>query len=223
MTRAKERERVAINAISKELEEDGYMVFTNPEPSLIPFDLKNYRPDIIAKKDGQNLIVEVKLRRQPRTIERYKEIAEIISQQAGWRFMLSTVDENYPVENPTIKPELEPEAIQRAILKIDPLFDSENFELALPYLWTIYISGMRIVGRDRDVPMDATTDRSVLNYMYSLGEISYEEYEKSKAFLDSRNRLIHTFDVQISKDQANELRRFAKQMLFSWNLVSSSS
>lgn len=215
----REKGHLAVEILAMQLVEDGYTVFMTPDSSQIPFDLKDYHPDMIAKKGGENLIIEVKTRSTPRTIERYKEIAEIIGQQDGWRFILSTIDERYQVKTPVIKSELAPEVIQRAIQKLDSLFDSDNFDLALPYLWDLYISGMRTVGQSDGVPIDLTTDRSVLNTMYSLGEISNEEYETSKAFLDLRNRIIQTFDVKVARDEAHELQQFVKQMLVNWQLM----
>lgn len=209
-----------IRLIAKELEEDGYSVILAPSPSSIPFDLKNYYPDLIATGPQGNLIVEVKTRGDSRSIERYKEIADEVSRHEGWRFMLSTIDEPYQEESVELKPELTPDSLQRALSKLEALLDSESFELAVPYLWMIYISAMRSFGRKQGLPMDATTDRSVINYMYTMGGISADEFEESKRFLDIRNKLLHTFDIQVSKSQVVELVNYTKSKLNEWSLAS---
>ncbi|MDM8549614.1 hypothetical protein QUF72_06040 [Desulfobacterales bacterium HSG2] len=214
-----ERKRIAIETIAKELEDNGYTVSIEPDTSMIPFDLQNYRPDIFATNNKENLIVEVKSRSTPRTIERYKHIAETVSKQKNWRFMLTTVDDQYQSEHPVIKSDFDPEALPKILHKLDRLFETESYDLALPYLWSVYISGMRTVGYKHGVPIDVTTDKSVLNYMYSLGEISNEEFEKSLLFLNLRNQLIHTFDIQITKEQAIEIREYVKKKLVDWNLL----
>jgi len=215
----KDRHRIAINTISEELEENGYTVVIAPDPSMIPFDLQNYLPDILATKDRENLIVEVKLRSTPRTIERYKQISETVSKQKNWRFMLTTVDDRYQGEEHVIKTDFDITALPKILDKINRLFETESYVLALPYLWSVYISGMRTLGHKHGVLIDVTTDRSVLNYMYSLGEISNEEFDKSFFFLDLRNRLVHTFDLQITKEQAIEMQDYVKKKLVDWDLL----
>lgn len=214
-----DRERIAIETIAKELEGNGYTVFIEPDASMIPFDLQNYRPDIFATNNKENLIVEVKSRSNPRTIERYKQIAETVSKQKNWRFMLTTVDDKYQSEQAVIRSDFDIEALPKILHKLDRLFETESYDLALPYLWSIYISGMRTVGYKHDVPIDTTTDKSVLNYMYSLGEISNEEFEKALSFLNLRNQLIHTFTIQITKKQAIEMREYVKKKLVDWGLL----
>jgi len=215
----KDRHRIAINTIAKELEENGYTVVIEPDPLMIPFDLQNYCPDILATNDRENLIVEVKSRSTPRSIKRYKQISETVSKQQNWRFMLTTVDDRYQSEEPLIKTDIDTEAFPKILHKLDRLFETESYDLALPYLWSVYISGMRTIGYKHGVPIDVTTDKSVLNYMYSLGEISNEEFKKSLFFLDLRNKLIHTFDSQITKEQAIEMQDYVKKKLVDWGFL----
>jgi len=215
----KDRHRIAINTIAKELEENGYTVVIEPDPLMIPFDLQNYCPDILATNDRENLIVEVKSRSTPRSIKRYKQISETVSKQQNWRFMLTTVDDRYQSEEPLIKTDIDTEAFPKILHKLDRLFETESYDLALPYLWSVYISGMRTIGYKHGVPIDVTTDKSVLNYMYSLGEISNEEFKKSLFFLDLRNKLINTFDSQITKEQAIEMQDYVKKKLVDWGFL----
>lgn len=218
-----DRERIAIESIAKELEDSGYTVFIDPDTSIMPFDLEGYQPDIFATKNEENLIVEVKSKSAPRTIERYKKIAETVSKQKNWRFMLSTVDDKYQSEPCAIKPDFDIEALPKFFQKLERLFEVESYDLALPYLWSIYISGMRMIGHRRGIPIDATTDKSVLNYMYSLGEMSNEDFEKSLHFLELRNQLVHTFNIQITKGQAIEMFDFVKEKLINWGFLPSES
>jgi hypothetical protein len=205
--------------IAQELEEQGYTVTLEPDPSLIPFSLTNYRPDILATGTQENLIVEVRTRDDTRSIERYRLIAEEIGKHKGWRFMLSTIDEPYQIESAEIKHELSNDAISRALARVDALLRSENYEMAVPYLWTVYISGMRSAGRQQGLPMDATTDRSVVNYMYSMGLISAFEYNESIAFLSTRNKMIHTFETSLGKNEVQRLVDFTKGKLHEWGII----
>jgi Holliday junction resolvase len=85
MTRFKEHhEHERAKLLAKELEDQGYSVIFEPDPSQLPFSLMSYRPDLIATGAAGNLIVEVRTRSDSRSIERYKQIAEEVAKQIDW-------------------------------------------------------------------------------------------------------------------------------------------
>ena len=72
----------------------GFEVVIEPSKSLIPFDLGNYHPDLIARKSSdEGYIIELKNSTSRISVDRYREIAEIVAQHHGWRFLLITVDD----------------------------------------------------------------------------------------------------------------------------------
>lgn len=210
----------SIEIMVQKLKGKGYEVVIEPSPAEIPFELPDYQPDLLATKGDENLIIEIKSKNFPRSIERYKAISDIISRQSNWRFMLSTIDDNYQDEGVQLTVEANTESVTKLLTKLELILDSESSNLALPYLWTAYISGMRIVGQRKGIPIDAVSDKSVLNYMYSLGEISNEEYSKALSYLSLRNAMVHSLDIEISKDQMDEVRFFIIHKLVEWELVS---
>lgn len=212
---------VAVNAIAKEYEGNGYHVMVEPDPSVIPFDLNNYRPDILATKGDENLIIEVKTRKNPKMMERYKEILRIVNQHKGWRFLLATVDEPGQPGNQAANVVLEEPSIAKAFRELEPLLQSDMYKLAVPYLWQIYMSGVRLVADKLEVPVDITSDRGVLDYMYSLGEISFEDYEASKKYFELRSKLVHFLGVNVSREQVDEVKNFVEKKLSGWGLLGS--
>ncbi len=46
--------------IAKKLSNEGYDVIIPNSPSDLPFDLEGYCPDLIATKNNQGLIIEIK-------------------------------------------------------------------------------------------------------------------------------------------------------------------
>ncbi|MEB3359044.1 MAG: hypothetical protein VKK04_20125 [Synechococcales bacterium] len=208
----------AVRSTANDLEDRGYSVIIEPNPSLIPFDLHPYRPDILATRGDENLIIEIKTRGSHRPIERYKEIAEIVGRHKNWRFMLSTIDEIEPTESAMGEEQIDPRSLNNTLDKLGSLLEGENYNLALPYLWSVYISAMRIVGERANVPMDITSDRSVLNYMYSLGEISSDEYELARKFLNLRNKAVHKLEVDVSRETILEMCNHIKNKLLEWGI-----
>jgi hypothetical protein len=202
-----------------DLENQGYTVVVGPSPSAIPFDLYSYRPHILATRGDEHLIIEIKTRGSHRSLEKYQEIAKIIGSHRDWRFMLSTVDEEESTDGTIISEPIDSATLQRMLLKLDALLETDNYDLALPYLWSVYMSGMRNAGRSKSIPMDVTSDLSVLNYMYSLGEISNDEYNLARKFLNLRKMAAHNLAMNISHEKVAELRDYVKQKLLEWNQI----
>ena len=55
--------------------------------------------------------------------------------------------------------------------------------------------------------------------MYSLGEISNDEYELAKAFLALRNKAVHRLDTSIPREAVVEMYSHTKQKLVEWGLL----
>lgn len=212
------QEKLAIQSTADGLRKQGYSVVVNPEPSAIPFDLNRYRPNILATRSDENLIIDIKSKGSHRSVERYREIAEIVGSHKNWRFMLSTLGDSESLERTPLDGQADPGSLNRMLSKLDSLLSGENYDLTVPYLWSVYISAMRIAGEKADVPVDTTSDRSVLNHMYSLGEISIDEYELAKRFLAIRNKAVHNLEVDISKETVYEMYTHTKRKLLEWNL-----
>ncbi|MBE9063664.1 hypothetical protein [cf. Phormidesmis sp. LEGE 11477] len=211
----------AIQLAARNLKKEGYAVVVEPDPSMIPFDLRQYQPSILATRDQDNLIIDIRPQGSHRSIERYKEISDIISSHKDWRFMLSTIDDVETTALISAEPQANLQSIDRMLWKIESLLSGENFDLTLPYIWSVYISAMRIIGGKANIPMDTTSDRSVLNYMYSLGEISYDEYELGSRFLALRNRAVHSLEANISKEEVLDMYRHVRRKLLEWELIES--
>ena len=213
----------AVRSTASSLEQKGYSVIIEPDPSVIPFDLQHYCPDILATRGQENLVVEIKTRRSSRSIERYKEIADIIGSHKNWHFMLSTIDvEDIDQANYTqSESSIDSGNLHEMLGRLDKLLAGENYDLALPYLWTLYIFAMRLSGQNAGIPIDINSDRSVLNYMYSLGEISADEFDWGCHFLHLRNQAVHHFKCDLSRDEIQDLYSHIQDKLTEWKLFHS--
>lgn len=214
------REQAAVKAVASELAREGYLVQIEPPLEAIPFDLKGYRPDILAHRGQDHLIVEVKARGRARNLEKYKELSDIIGAQPNWRFMLSTVNpEEVGEAQPTgaVNPNISD--VAGLLNKIDSLLHTDSFQFAIPYLWSAYMTGMRIYAMQHQVPVDVNSDLRVINYMYSLGEMSSEDYETSRRYLSLRNEVVHRLIPDATQTEVMALRDFVGRMLEQWQLL----
>ena len=169
--------RAAVLRVAQGLERDGYTVVIEPSRESVPIDVGGYQPDIIATRGDDHILVEVKTLSNPRNLERYKEIAERVRSYPNWRFMLTTVTPEYASDQPAITDRTTPDELSALLKRLDLLIETENYEFALPYLWNALMVSLRAEADRRHVPVDATSDLRVINYMYSLGELSHEDYD----------------------------------------------
>lgn len=80
--------------VAQQYEKDGYKVSFEPQTSTLPFNLGSYRPDLLAvKSENEGYIIEVKSKSTSASVDRFREIAETVSQHNGWHFLLVTGDD----------------------------------------------------------------------------------------------------------------------------------
>lgn len=84
----------SVSKIAEKYRQAGYTVLVDPEPEDIPFDLGTYRPNLIVKKnEAEGYIIEFNASGRQTSIDRLKEIAEIVSENTGWRLLLMTEED----------------------------------------------------------------------------------------------------------------------------------
>lgn len=211
MNTRKDIHDAAVRRIAQSLIEKGYSVTVEPDVAEIPFSLNGYKPDILAQKSDDNLIIEIKGPSDRSHVEKYQNIASIISKNPGWRFLISTISEE--LDEVPISAPLEPidySSIFESLTRIDSLLSSGMHIYAIPFLWNTLITTLRLHAQNSGIAVDATSDLRVLNYMYSLGVLSPEDYERCRIYLKLRNEAVHKINFTITRDQADEMRRFVE-------------
>lgn len=89
-------ESQAIARVVEDYRRRGYDVAIKPGAANLPEFLVGYRPDIIARGPDESVIIEVKVGTRTSVAERFREIAEQVSRQPGWRFSLVYVSPSEP-------------------------------------------------------------------------------------------------------------------------------
>jgi hypothetical protein len=201
--------------IAKRYEELGYVVTLEPPRSAIPFPLEGFKPDILATKGNEKIIIEVKTPGARINPDVYFRVDQKVQQHPGWRFLLVTVNEaelqeeaSSAVSNANI------ESIQASLRTMDKLVeDSEMAGLVLPKLWTVYVSALRLLVLDEGVKLDDYPDLSLINRAYSAGVISIDEYEAARRLLALRNQAVHSLDTLATSADCKQLRQMIRTTL----------
>ena len=93
---ARETEHRLAEQVARQLVGEGYEVFVQPGPQLLPRELVGLQPDILARRGDENLIVEVKLAPSSEGAEQVKRIAQVVKSLPGWQVRLITAPKPEP-------------------------------------------------------------------------------------------------------------------------------
>lgn len=216
-TDPKNTEAVKVQELARSYEAQGFAVKTAPATGDIPFDLGGYRPDLLAEKEGQHLIVEVKKAGVPLSVDRLQTLAEIIRQHAGWRLLLVPTDEEGPSQPLSNASELVSwQAVAERAGRADHLLRLGETDAAFLMLWSALEAMLRRHAEQVGLPIGRLSTAALLNYLYSQGELSYEQFEQALAALQVRNQLVHGFEAAEATQEARPLHTLVAHLLHEW-------
>ena len=170
-------------------------------------------PDLVATKSDDKLIVEVKLKDDPRNLERYRKVIDIVKSNPGWRFLIQTVSENWQPERTPTKASLDIASIHSYFSKTSKILATGVPELAIPYLWNAIIGLLRVNASRDGVEYEGITDRSLINRIYSSGLISKSDHERLLNWNHLRNEVVHNTNPQVDSQTAHEVAQYAQKLL----------
>ena len=208
-------ERSKVAALAAQYQEQGYAVQREPAPDCIPFSLGNYRPDLLAEKAGEHLLIEVKNRLTPVSIGRLRDIAELVNQQPGWRFLFvnagpDSEDDHLPQEP------LSWSSIASRIAQAKRLHQTGDSEAAILLLWSALEALLRRHAESMDLPLAHLSALALLDYLYSEADLSFEHFDQAKKLLAGRNQLAHGFPLSEAPQQAIQLQGLIDDLSRDW-------
>jgi hypothetical protein len=208
--------------IAKRYEEQGYVVAIEPPASAFPFPLGNYKPDILATKGDDKLIIEVKSAGAGSNPDAYFHLDQEVQRHPGWKFLLVTVSDADLQEQASGKTHsVDLAKIQEYLRNIDQVAEKPELAiLLLPGLWTAYMSALRLLAWHDGIDGESYSDLSFLNKTYTLGLLSYDEYESSKRLMKLRNHALHNLERLETFGDWKQLRQMVDAMLQRLNVAS---
>jgi len=159
-------EREALEGIATDFRQRGYDVVIEPRGAALPEFLAGTTPDMIATKDNEHVVVEVKSAPDRVDPEQVRQLANRISRRAGWRFVLMAPkprEQLLPGED--LRP-LDDDSIRRRFDEARKLVSSGHVEAALLLAWTAAEATMRLLSEPSP---DRPDTRSLLRRLASEG------------------------------------------------------
>ena len=220
MNTPNETEAQLVARIAKQYASDGYQVYLNPKPAELPFELGSYRPDIIAMKSPDDgFVVEVKSRASKVSVDQFRQISETINAHKGWRFILYTSDD---LGESTAGQMPERRALSWSQIRArestgESLLESNEYEAAFLTLWGSLEAAMRQRAQQMAIPIDQFPTTSLINQLYSQGELSMKQFDKARELMNIRNQLAHGFQTTNVERAARELQELMFELYQAWH------
>jgi hypothetical protein len=205
-------ESQAITKIAEDYRRRGYNVAITPRGADVPEFLAGYQPDLIARSPTESVVVEVKVGTRTSIVERFREIAERVNHQPGWRFSLVYVSPSEPDQMMEAEPAPLPELQQRA-READSLLQANQPDAAFLLYWSTVEGSLRLLGRRAQLPLENLPSSALIRELYSSGELSREEFDTLMRLLPMRNRLVHGLVGRTDRANVEPLRGLVNTLL----------
>jgi uncharacterized protein YutE (UPF0331/DUF86 family) len=191
-TASLERERLL--QLAEEYRNKGYEVSFLPNPEDLPDFLRAYRPDMIAQREDESVIVEVKSRRSLNSSsgQYLQNLAKSVEQHPGWRFelvMTNPEDAEYPQK---IEGSLQQSEIESR-LQVARQLATQHPESAILYSWSLVEATLRLVAETEGFSLQRPNPAYLVKKMVAEGVISRPEYQLLIDAISLRNAIVHGF------------------------------
>jgi uncharacterized protein YutE (UPF0331/DUF86 family) len=205
--------RQKLQEIAAEYAARGYEVLVEPRPEQLPEFLAGFHPDLVARGPNESVVVEVKVGTQTAASERFRELAETIQRQPGWRFSLVVIDPRSDEVAPPTQQLLDRQAIVDRLGRANELLKTGATDAAFLLMWVAVEALLRHIATREGLPLERVPSSSLMKELFSLGILSRAELEVAQRAFSVRNALVHGFATARLDETSRELAQFAQKFL----------
>lgn len=204
-----DREHRAQKMVARRYKSLGYDVVEHPTADQLPNFMQDVTPDLVARSDVDNVVIEVKRHAALKGSNDLINLADRVSGHPNWRFELVVLkdSESDQAKNSEI-------SFDDVIDKIRLAGSIKLFGLAYVYLTGILIRYVYELARIYDVKIVQKTDQTLLEELGFKGILPQEVLESSLAALSTRNSVIHISGdtASVSEEDVEALVRLCDRM-----------
>lgn len=192
-----ETETAILDRVRANMTAEGYDVVVHPSTLQLPDFLQGLRPDALATRGTENVLIEV-VSRSRGTENKIRRYREAISGQEGWTLQtVWTSGHSVPskLATPTRK------VIEDRLTDIRELIDRDSFDAAMLVSWATLEGATRnLIQSSVERPQ---SPRRLVEQVEKYGLVNRDDAKFLRELSDFRNRLIHgDLNVRITQAQA---------------------
>jgi uncharacterized protein YutE (UPF0331/DUF86 family) len=213
---AKQTEVVKIRQVAKEYEKKGYKVVIEPRGTKIPSFIKNYQPDLIATNEKETVIIEVKTRADFATIDKLRDIADLINKKKNWRFELIVTSDKTSISNETerMTHDLNSVEIQKNLKEVRSVLQIGLLAAAFILCWATLESLSRQMLLEDKKNLHNKNSLTLIKTLFSLGYLTRTDYEGLEKLFMTRNQIVHGYKAKdLDKKSVERLLNITQKLL----------
>lgn len=190
---------------------EGYDVHIEPQGARVPPFLADYKPDLIARRGRDRVVIEIKRSDEARRKGKLRDIAARIKAEPGWRFDIVLYDPaNYQ------RPKKASKRLMRASLDASmELFGKGEKVAAVLLAWSVLEAAGRLaMEKIEGEAEDTLAPADLLKSLVSHGELDEGDFTDLMRIYRERNRLAHgELRTSLSSDEFNKLGDLIRALL----------
>jgi hypothetical protein len=207
-----------IQSTAQELLANGYKVSIEPLVSDLPFQLGRYRPNLIATKDAEGIVLEIQTTLNRLSVDRFQDISERVATHHGWKFLLITLDDTSDKILPSSGNELPSwKDLNTRLVTLNMLIQDSLFEPAILFLWSIIEAALRKRAIAQNLPISRFPTKQLLNHTFSSGEISISEFDLFTTSLDIKDKISHGIVTPIDPQMLRSANSSIQILVKAWS------
>jgi REase_AHJR-like len=205
-------EREAIKQYADWYSQQGYQVSVEPSPRELPEFLRTLAPDMIARRDGEHIVVEIKTS-SPASFEQVQRLARALEHRAGWKLQVVYAD----LDDPEWAPPAELPDISELLTRLASVGSADEGDHGASQfllLWSIIEAAARHRLSSLKIPPTRRISSSaLLKMLLTEGLIEEDNYAVLRHGLAVRNAIAHGFLNQPIDEALFEQLRTAAGLL----------
>jgi hypothetical protein len=186
-----------LNEVASAYSAEGYEVLVEPAAGRLPVWLRGFRPDLIARRDDDCVVVEIKSARSVKADDNVRRLTDAIEEHPDWRFELVMIRPSGKGAGATSVPAgplLPPDHLAEYAQAASQMADSGFLEPAFLTAWVLFETAYRYALEHDAVDPTRLSASSVLKTLLSLGYVaSRDEVAHLDGLWRLRNSLAHGY------------------------------
>jgi uncharacterized protein YutE (UPF0331/DUF86 family) len=180
--------------VAKEYKKKGYEIIIYPKCGDLPDFLKQFEPDMIARKGKDLAVIEVKSQETLKGQPRLTRLASQVEKHPRWRFELIITNPRKKLKINFAAKLISFKEIEERIRIANEMWASKQRATALLVAGTAVEARMRIVLKDLGKDVQNLPTTAVIKTLYSLGFISHTHYDFLEKYFKLKNQIVHGFE-----------------------------
>ncbi len=218
MTTIPKTEKDHVDELAEQYRREGYNVIVHPSANDLPFELGRYQPDLLVQKEQGGFVIAVRSRAGRLSVDQLSSVADEVKKHPGWRFLLVTGQDVASAELPGKNDEsVSWDGISNRINQARRLEDNGDSEAAFLILWISLEQLLRLHARQVAIPVDRLSPSIMIRQLYSLGELSIEQFDVALECQNARNRLVHGFPAGDLPKSTHQLATLVSELFIEWS------